>query len=175
MHDQQKLNEYFSKYWSPAKNRGISSYQSIAQKIDKHAFILDVGCGSNPLKDLFPNLIGIDPAFDQAHFKCTIEEYQPNKLFDIALCLGSINFGNIDIIENQIAKVVNCLKLNSKIYWRLNPGRQDHDNEKCKDIIFFPWTLEILEEFAVKYNYIQLGQLENHATQPRYYAEWKRR
>lgn len=175
MHDQKKLNEYFSKHWIPAKNRGISSYEAIAQKLDKQAYILDVGCGSNPLKASFPKLIGIDPASDQAHIKCTIEEYQPHRLFDIALCLGSINFGNIDIIENQVGKVVNCLRENSKIYWRLNPGRQDHNNEQCREITFFPWTLEILEQFALKYNYIQLGQLEHHTTQPRYYAEWKRR
>ena len=64
-------------------------------------------------------------------------------LFDVATCLGSINFGSIDVISKQIAKVVSCLKPKSRVYWRLNPGRQDHPNRFCENIDYFPWTLEI--------------------------------
>lgn len=174
VHDQEILNQYFAKYWVPGENRGISSYQTIAKKINRHDHILDVGCGSNPLKNYFPNLVGIDPAFHQADIQCTIEDYIPDRLFDVALCLGSINFGNVQIIQRQIEKVVSCLKEKSMIFWRLNPGRQDHNNDMCNQIIFFPWTLEILKEFSIRHNYYQEGQLEEHPTRPRYYAEWKR-
>ena len=173
-HDQAFLNLYFNQFWNPGSGRIVTSHDVIATKLDQDENILDVGCGTNPLKHRFPNLIGIDPAFDQADIKCTIEDYVPDHLFDVALCLGSINFGTIDIIENQIAKVVSCLKPKSRIYWRLNPGRQDHDHPMCKNIIFFPWTLELLNDFALKYSYVQIGQIESHAIRPRLYAEWVR-
>ena len=119
------------------------------------------------------NIIGIDPAFDQADVKCTIEEYVPDRLFDVATCLGSINFGTIETIEEQIDKVVSCLKPVSRIYWRLNPGRKDHNNEECNQVPFFPWTFEILRQFAVTHNYIQtVEEFDAHVSRPRLYAEW---
>lgn len=175
MHDQKILNEYFSTHWDFGSGRQITSYENIAKKIKPNEWVLDVGCGHNPFKELLPNVVGIDPAFDNADYKCTIEEFQPQRLFDVALCLGSINFGTEDIIKNQIQKVVNCLKNNSRIYWRLNPGRQDHENEECKKIMFFPWTFEYLEKLSKIHNYQQLkAEIDHHVTRPRLYAEWHR-
>jgi hypothetical protein len=60
------------------------------------------------------------------------------------MCLGSINFGTIEDIEPAVDKVVSLLKPQSQIFWRLNPGRQDHACGDCEQIKFFPWTHEIL-------------------------------
>jgi len=175
MHDQKLLNEYFSKHWVSGTSRGLTNPVRISSFIKDEEWLLDVGCGVNPFKSLVKNVIGIDPAFDQADFKCTIEEYQPNRLFDVATCLGSINFGNAEIIERQIDKVVSCLAPSSKIYWRLNSGRHDHGNTECLAIPFFPWTFEKLNVFAKKHNYIQTVELvDQHLTRPRLYAEWHR-
>lgn len=174
-HDQQLLNEYFSKTWIPGSGRGITSPECIIKKINSEEWLLDVGCGKNPFKNLHIKSIGIDPAFDEATYKCTIEEFSNPFKFDVATCLGSINFGNIETIELQINKVVSCLKPVSRIYWRLNPGRKDHGNEECVGVPFFPWTFEILQEFALRHNYIQTNEtVEEHATRPRLYAEWSR-
>ena len=174
-HDQNLLNEYFSNYWVPGNNRGITSPVEITKLITEDEWQLDVGCGTNPFKEFRKNVIGIDPAFDQADIKCTIEEYVPDRLFDVATCLGSINFGTIETIEKQIDKVVSCLKPVSRIYWRLNPGRKDHDNEECNQVPFFPWTFEILRQFAIKHNYVQLvEETDAHISRPRLYAEWHR-
>lgn len=174
-HNQENLNNYFANYWVPGNSRGITSPSEITKLIDPSEWQLDVGCGINPFKELRSNVIGIDPAFDQADFKCTIEEYVPDRLFDVATCLGSINFGTIETIEEQIDKVVSCLKPISRIYWRLNPGRKDHDNEECNQVPFFPWTFEILRQFALKHNYIQTAEeIDAHISRPRLYAEWHR-
>jgi hypothetical protein len=175
MHNQLLLNDYFSKHWITGENRGITDPKEISKRIDANKWLLDVGCGNNPFKKLLKNVVGIDPAFNEADYKCTIEEYQPDILFDVATCLGSINFGSEDIIEFQINKVVDCLKTQSSIYWRLNPGRHDHDNQECLNIIFFPWTFEKLNYFAKKHNYVQtIEKIDEHPIRPRLYAEWHR-
>ena len=47
-----------------------------------------------------------------------------------------MNFGNEDVILQQIEKVSSLLKPNGRIYWRQNPGQKDHGNEECKSIDF---------------------------------------
>ena len=69
------------------------------------------------------------------------------------LCLGSINFGSIETIEKQIEKLVTFNKENGRIYWRQNPGQQDHPHEGCKNINFFKWSFDLNYYFAHKYNY----------------------
>ena len=174
-HNQELITDYFSKHWVPGKGRGPTSHPVIAEKIKDDEWILDAGCGNNPFKALGKQVVGVDPAFEEADVKCTIEEYIPDRQFDVATCLGSINFGTDEVIARQIAKVVSCLKPNSRIYWRLNPGRHDHDNTECADIPFYPWTFEKLREYAKLHNYIQtVEEIDEHPTRPRLYAEWHR-
>jgi len=175
MHNQKFLNDYFHNHWTSGNTRGTTSPEEIVKKINPSEWVLDVGCGRNPFKALHINTVGIDPAFDEADYKCTIEEYVPDRIFDVATCLGSINFGTIETIEEQINKVVSCLKPVSRIYWRLNPGRKDHDNEECNQVPFFPWTFEILRQFALTHNYVQsVEKIDAHVSRPRLYAEWHR-
>ncbi|WP_353482426.1 class I SAM-dependent methyltransferase [Haliscomenobacter sp.] len=180
MHNQSLLNEYFSTKWKP--NSNIHTYSGpsvIAQKIASHEQVLDIGCGQNPFRALLPNVVGIDPAFEQADVHCTIEQFETDQLFDVATCLGSINFGSRDTIELQVAKVVSLLKPCARIYWRLNPGRQDHADSACQQIPFFPWTLEYLNKLADKHGFRQENaQVESGASLGksvvRLYAEWHR-
>jgi len=173
--NQELLNNYFSNHWTSRGVAGISSPKTISTLIKEDEWLLDVGCGTNPFKRLLKNVIGIDPAFNEADYKCTIEEYEPDRLFDVATCLGSINFGTEDIIERQIDKVVSCLKPQSRIYWRLNPGRFDHNSTECLKVPFYPWTFEQLNVYANKHNFIQVAQaMDEHVVRPRLYAEWYR-
>lgn len=176
MHDQQKLNKYFGTYWAPYDIPcQHSRYDRIAANIDPGEWVLDVGCGSNRFKSLLPNVVGIDPAFDEADHKCTIEQYQPDRLFDVAIILGSINFGIEETIAKQIDKVISCLKPQSRIYWRLNPGRRDHKSIHCQEIDFFPWSHQKLKSFADKHGFEQSNeQVESDEQVVRLYAEWRR-
>ena len=175
MHNQEFLNEYFSKHWTPGGDRGFSNPEKIAKLINDDEWLLDVGCGHNPFKGLVKNVVGIDPAFTDADILTTIELYNPDRLFDVATCLGSINFGDEITISDQIEKVVKCLKPTSRIFWRLNPGNADHNNQYVHMVPFFPWTFEILKSFANKHGYNQVNcQTELNKRTFRLYTEWHR-
>jgi hypothetical protein len=172
MLDQFYLNNYFANHWG---QKGVPVYSitgiELAKKIKDDEWVLDVGCGRNLFKDKIKNLIGIDPAFDEADVKTTIEEFKTTQLFDVAFCLGSINFGSVDNIRRQLDCVVNYLKPTSRIYWRCNPGLQDHGNAKCEQIEFFPWSKEWHKVLSNEYGFeiVEFGHDNN-----RIYAEWRR-
>lgn len=175
-HDQEYLNDYFRNHWKPNIDAyTYSGYKQISAKIYPHEWVLDVGCGYNPFKELLPHVIGVDPATDEADVRVTIEDFYATRRFDVATCLGSINFGDDAIIGRQINKVVSCLKDKSRIYWRLNPGRRDHASEKCQGIPFYPWSFERLQIFAELHDYRQINeQTETNGRVVRLYAEWHR-
>ena len=177
-HDQTLLNEWFSKHWHPVSDGFIySNWERIGSLISNDEWLLDVGCGDNYFRKQGKQVVAIDPANTNADILTTIEDYQPDRLFDVATCLGSINFGSIEVISKQIAKVVSCLKSKSRVYWRLNPGRQDHPDRFCENIDYFPWTLEILQSFAEQHGFQQKeGKEESNKDRScvRLYAEWHR-
>jgi hypothetical protein len=166
-----KLNNYFSTIWKSNLDQYQYSGWALVDKIQSNESVLDVGCGFNEFKPRILNLIGIDPANDRADVKLSIEEYSPPYKFDVALCLGSINFGNKLTIMNQIACVINCLNPTARIYWRCNPGLADHGNEACKNIDFYPWSID---------EHVKLSELFGFRLitccwdTNRIYAEWSR-
>lgn len=169
------LNNYFSTVWRSNLDQYTYSGWAIADKIQSNESVLDVGCGYNEFKSRILNLTGIDPANDRADVKLPIEYFAADNSnhgrFDVALCLGSINFGSKLNILNQIASVINCLKPTARIYWRCNPGLADHGNEECKLIEFYPWTIE---------EHVKLSELFGFKLDiacwdgDRIYAEWSR-
>lgn len=170
--NQSDLNNYFSTYWRGHFNQYLFTGPSLAKKIKPDEWVLDVGCGINPFKSLIANLVGIDPAFGQADVMTTIEEFRTEQRFDVALCLGSINFGKEETIKNQIECVVDLLKPHSRIYWRCNPGLKDHGNKECQEIEFFPWSARLHEEYSAEFGFdiVEIRQDFNN----RIYAEWAR-
>jgi hypothetical protein len=173
---QQELNEYFSNHWNSEIEKYPRSGFNLAKEVSDSERVLDVGCGHNPFKGMIKNLVGIDPAFEEADFHGTIEEYQSDELFDVAFCLGSINFGNEAKIRLEIEKIISLLKPNGRIYWRCNPARADHDSEKCEEINFFNWSLAYHEQFCKDYGFelydVALERPEPH--KKRIYAVWQR-
>jgi hypothetical protein len=169
--NQEYLNYYFKEIWKPGYDPKGKTGDQLLSKIKVDDWVLDVGCGYNTFVGRIDNLIGIDPANDSAHIKCSIEDFEPSRLFDVALCLGSINFGDDIVIEQQIKKVVSCLTPNGRIYWRCNPGRKDHGNQECQQIEFYPWSFEKLMSFASQFGFevLELSWDDN-----RIYSEWVR-
>lgn len=169
---QQDLNNYFSTVWRSNLAQYKYSGWALVDKIKPDELVLDVGCGFNEFKRKIPNLIGIDPANDRADFKIPVEHFRDDIKFDVAFCLGSINFGKEVDILNQIAHVVACLKPHSRIYWRCNPGLADHGNELCNDIEFYPWTIEKHVELADLFGFRLATVCWDNSN--RIYAEWHR-
>lgn len=171
--NQTLLNEYFSTVWKSELNIYKYSGLQLIDKIRPNEQVIDVGCGFNEFKQYIPNLVGIDPANPAADVITTIEDFKGNIYkFDVAFCLGSINFGTEDIILEQIRCVINLLNKRSRIYWRCNPGLHDHNNQECKDIVFYPWTEQKLINHASLFGYsVKEIQIDS---KDRLYAEWIR-
>ena len=175
MHDQEFLNNYFSQVWQPTTDKYLYSGYGLADKIQDHEWVLDVGCGHNEFKGKIKNLVGIDPGCQQADVVTTIEDYEPDRQFDVAFCLGSLNFGQGEIVPNQIEQVVACMKPKSRIYWRVNPGLHDHDSKLCEQIDFYPWSRELLEFYAYNHGYECVTILDDtNGKNFRLYSEWVR-
>ena len=68
---------------------------------------------------------------------------------DVVIALGSINFNSRDEIESRFAKCVEILEPGGKFYLRANPGIS-HKTGPYVDI--FPWSFEVVKEFAERYN-----------------------
>lgn len=170
--DQQALDKYFSSHWKSNIDQYEYSGWALIRKIRLGESVLDVGCGTNPFKTHIANLTGIDPAFDQADFKCTIEEFESNIQFNVAFCLGSVNFGTKETILKQIQCVVDLLTPHARIYWRCNPGRADHGNEHCHEIDFYPWTPALLQQYAEQFGF-QVADIQPDSNN-RIYCEWMR-
>lgn len=175
MHDQNYLNNYFSKIWHRDISNYIYSGYALLDKIHPMDHVIDIGCGDNPFKGKIKKLVGVDPANPKADVISTIEDFDPGIKFDVALCLGSINFGSDLIIMNQIHKVNQLLNKRASVYWRLNPGLHDHGNNESDIIDFYPWSFPRLKFFANLYGFKQSNcafDTDGHVI--RLYAEWHR-
>jgi hypothetical protein len=175
--NQQFLNNYFATVWRN-RNRSLDQYQysgwELIGKILPGERVLDVGCGDNPFRDKIANLVGVDPAFPEADHTMTIQEFSESHRhmkFNVAFCLGSINFGTKDDIEQQIRYVVGMLRQrDSRIYWRCNPGQQDHGNQECQQIDFYPWSFDEHIRLADMFDY-RINEMDWDSNN-RIYAEW---
>jgi len=146
------MDSYFNGIWKDTnyqylEHSGYSLVDYVNSK--KPSSVLDVGCGYNRLKGKINNLVGIDPFNDAADIKTSIEEYK-SVPYDIALCLGSINFGDEKTIDNQIEKLHTLWR--REAIFRVNPGIP-HDWADYGDIVWYPWTKEKINNLASRFNY----------------------
>lgn len=173
MHTKQELETYFRAEWTPRTDIYKWSGWRLTSIVPPNVKVLDVGCGYNLFKPFFGDrLLGIDPYNKAADLEVSLEDFDvshPDVPFEVIFCLGSINFGTEDVIRNQVQKLALLSKPGTKIYWRQNPGKQDHNNEECKKIHFFEWSFEKNTQLAS-----QAGFMVNMLTwdSGRIYSEW---
>lgn len=147
------MESYFNGIW---KDTSLEHYEysgySLVDYINnqKPSSVLDVGCGYNRFKGKIKNLIGIDPYNESADIKVSIENYNTVP-YDIALCLGSINFGDEETINKQIDKLHTLWR--REAIFRVNPGIK-HTGVKYENIEWYPWTQKKIYDVAKQYNYI---------------------
>lgn len=138
--DRAVLKNYFGKVWQPEIKKFKYSGLAIIDEVNamNPDNVIDIGCGYNEFKGKIKNLIGIDPYNDRADIEVHTLDYKPDIQFDVAICLGSINFGSSDKILNELENVVNMVKPGGMLYFRVNPGIQ-HDRPAAKWINFYDW------------------------------------
>lgn len=147
--DQLVLARYFGKVWYAETKKYKYSGLAIIDEVNamNPERVIDVGCGFNEFKGKIQNLVGIDPYNDKADIKSRIEEYETDHEYDVAICLGSINFGSTDKVYGELRKVVDLVKPGGRVYCRVNPGEQ-HTAPEAKWITFYPWTPEFIMNSA---------------------------
>jgi len=138
--DRAVLKNYFSRVWQPETKKFKYSGLAIIDEVNamNPDNVIDIGCGYNEFKGKIKNLIGIDPYNDRADIDVHTLDYKPDVQFDVAICLGSINFGSSDKILAELENVVSMVKSGGMLYFRVNPGIQ-HDKPAAKWINFYDW------------------------------------
>jgi SAM-dependent methyltransferase len=142
---------FFSEIWKPRTNDYDYTGWNLVDEINalEPNKVLDVGCGYHPFKGRIDNLVGIDPYNNCADYEVDILEYKVKHQYDVILALGSINFNSRDEIEARFEHCVNLLAPKGRFYLRANPGIT-HKTGPYVEI--FPWSFEVVNEFAEKYN-----------------------
>ena len=171
--DKEFIKEYFGKHWVSRTNHYTYSNHSIADKILPGERVIDIGCGNNEFKPLITGLIGIDIVNPAADIVVDFDEYETEEKFDVALTLGSIQYGNESDIRRQLNKLASILKPVCRVYWRTNTGVRDHKNELVNQVPYYPWTMD--EHYRLSRDYGFEVQFVAEDLYGRLYAEWIRK
>lgn len=147
--DDHVLSWYFGNVWQAETKKFKYSGLAIIDEVNamKPRSVIDVGCGYNEFKGKIKNLVGVDPYNSRADIKSTILDYNTDEKFDVAICLGSINFGSSDKIISEMTKVVSLVQGGGFLYFRVNPGLQ-HTKKEAKWINFYDWDPIFISNIA---------------------------
>ena len=160
------IHRFFAEIWKPRTNDYDYTGWELANEVNKlePRSVLDAGCGYHPFKGRINNLVGIDPYNNCADYMVDILDYVGRH--DVVIALGSINFNSRDEIEARFARCVDVLDPGGRFILRANPGIT-HRTGPYVDI--FPWTFEIVKEFADKYN-LKLLEFKKDGNQRLYFS-----
>jgi len=163
--DRAVLKNYFGKVWQAETKKFKYSGLAIIDEVNdmNPDNVIDIGCGYNEFKGKIKNLVGIDPYNDRADIKSQVLDYQTDVEYDVAICLGSINFGSSDKIISELEHVVDMVKPGGFLYFRVNPGIQ-HDKKEAKWINFYDWDPVFISNVAqhIKCDVLVLRQDDNN-------------
>lgn len=138
--DNAVLAKYFGTVWQAETKKYKYSGLAIIDEVNSMnpRAVIDIGCGYNEFKGKIKNLTGIDPYNQRADINSTILDFNTDQKFDVAICLGSINFGSSDKIIKELTKVISIVHHGGTIYFRVNPGLM-HDKPEAQWINFYDW------------------------------------
>jgi len=133
------LVHFFSpeRWRSPLKDFEHSGYALVEEVAAlKPRFVVDAGCGYNLFKGKIPNLIGIDLANPAADLVCDILDAPiAEGTIDVILALGSVNYGDEDLIVEQLTCLARWLAPDGTLIMRANPGMATGPG-----LAFFAWS-----------------------------------
>jgi SAM-dependent methyltransferase len=113
--------------------------------------VVDLGCGLNQYKGLIRNLVGVDVVGcreDITKDITDLKEHFADHTVDVILALGSINFGENDLIRQQLTEVKRLLKPGGIAYFRAN--QNDHDKDHKGDLRYYDWSKELVEYWSTQ-------------------------
>ena len=144
----QEIDDYFSNHYV-----SNDEDQHVANFVKKSKSVLDVGCGDNLFKKYHHNgaFIGIDPFNKNADRMCDVIDYDSPFKYELIICFGSINFYNIQWVDDRMKKVATLLKPNGRICMKVNPCNP-FENGVVLDW-FDKWTIPLIEHYAEIFNY----------------------
>lgn len=146
------IMRFFGEIWRPRTDDYSHTGWQLAEEVNKlnPKNVLDVGCGYHPFKGRIQNIVGIDPYNNAADYQVDIRDYKVKpESHDVIIALGSINFNSKDEIEERFSACIKLLTRGGRFYLRANPGLP-HKTGPYVDI--FPWSFEVVNEFAERYN-----------------------
>ena len=155
------LKTFFGDVWkSSIENYEKSGYSLVDVINDQNPRnVLDIGCGENQLKGKINNLVGVDIVNPAADVVCDIMDIPfLDETFDIALALGSINFGEEEDIIKHLIKAASLLKPKGLLYMRVNPGLP---HLQCPRLKMFKWSRENIDPLGEKAGFFRVGEIED--------------
>jgi hypothetical protein len=170
--DRLTLAKYFGEVWQPETKKFKYSGLKVIEEVNalKPRAVLDIGCGYNEFKAKIPNLVGIDPYNSCADHQVGLLEYNTDIKFDVAIALGSINFGSTDKIFAELEKAVSLCAPGAVMFFRVNPGHQ-HDKPEARWITFYPWNSNFIINCADHFN-VDVLDLRNDSNNRMYFV-WR--
>lgn len=130
--------------------------------------VVDLGCGLNQYKGLINNLVGVDVVGCREDIVADItdlKEHFKDHTVDVVLALGSINFGEDDLIESQLKEVKRLLKPGGIAYFRAN--QNDHDKDHKGDLRYYDWSKDLVEHWATQIGFEIVGEVTLAQGSPR--------
>lgn len=175
------LKSHFESTKDGKKYRPSSNIVNILQElsIPKLAKIVDVGCGHNQYKSLYPNTHGFDYVeYENADELLSIENAEfENSSFDVALCLGCFHGSKTEVYKN-IEKVVRWVKPNGYLIFRGRLIVPDYEHELVDSI---EWNVDTIIDLSSKLNltyldqYTRIGkQINRKGTRERLIWAWRK-
>ena len=163
------LHKYFSKYWQNDMKKWKYSGVQLIDEVNSLSprAVLDVGCGYNEFKGKIKNLIGIDPYNNLADLQISTLDYKTDQLFDVIMCLGSVNFGSKEKITAEVGRCVDLLADGGTMFFRVNPGVQ-HDKPEAKWIGFFGWNVPFIIDLSEKFG-LKVLDIRDDTNQRKYF------
>lgn len=100
--------------------------------------IYDIGCGGNIWKNIFPNIIGIDPTSEHADIndsfdKNFIKKYQGN--FESVIAINALHFIPIFNFKKRMLELKDILEVNGRAYVTFNLAVLVKNTQNIEDVL----------------------------------------
>ena len=114
--------------------------------------VLDLGCGRNLYKKHIPNLIGVDILeLEYEDVTASIEDLPfADNTADVIICMGSVNFGDIELIRAQLREIKRVAKPDCRLYFRF----------LCNHVsdMYFDWNLDLVNQLGHEYGFVHFEE-----------------